>query len=154
MHRYTHPKLLRILLSYRDFCEYNSSLDSSFQALVTDILQEILNSRSDTVCFTVDIRKQCKVLGPKFEVEIFILQILMEKRCRVCISCLSIMSTQIVSAFQTGESLQNRRTSQHVLDGSLLHKRHSYTTRFALRYIWKVCYDGSVAHAACYTALA
>ncbi|PBK69588.1 hypothetical protein ARMSODRAFT_168956 [Armillaria solidipes] len=80
---YTHPKLLRILLSYRDFCEYNSSLDSSCQALVADILQEIHDSRSDTVHFTVDIRKQCKVLGPKIEAEIFILQTLMEKRYRL-----------------------------------------------------------------------
>ncbi len=62
-------------------------------------------------------------------------------------SCLSVLSTQIFSAFQPGKSLQNRRTSQHVLDGSLLRKRHSYTTRFALRYIWKVYYGGSVAHA-------
>ncbi|KAK0237071.1 hypothetical protein EDD85DRAFT_953068 [Armillaria nabsnona] len=79
---WTHLKLLRILLSYRDFCEYNSSLDSSCQALVADILQEIHDSHSDTVHFTVDIRKQCKVLGPKIEAEIFVSQTLMEKRCR------------------------------------------------------------------------
>ncbi|PBK79592.1 hypothetical protein ARMGADRAFT_1092996 [Armillaria gallica] len=59
------------------------SLDSSCQTLVADILQEIHDSHSDTVHFTVDIRKHCKVLGPKIEVEIFILQTLMERRYRL-----------------------------------------------------------------------
>ncbi|KAK0447826.1 uncharacterized protein EV420DRAFT_1567793 [Desarmillaria tabescens] len=68
---YTHPNLLRILLSYRNFCEYNRCLDSSCQGLVADILQEIHDSRSDTVHFTTD----------KIEGEIFLFNL--EKVFRV-----------------------------------------------------------------------
>ncbi|KAK0200832.1 hypothetical protein DFS33DRAFT_1081022 [Desarmillaria ectypa] len=80
---YTHPNFLRILLSYRNFCEYNRCLDSSCRVLVADILQEIQDSRSDTVHLTFDIRKRCKALGLKIEGEIFVLQTLMERRHRL-----------------------------------------------------------------------
>ncbi|SJL11140.1 uncharacterized protein ARMOST_14543 [Armillaria ostoyae] len=49
---YTHPKLLRILLTLA-------------KRLSPTILQEIHDSHLDTVHFTVDIRKQCKTLMEK-----------------------------------------------------------------------------------------
>ncbi|KAK0436675.1 hypothetical protein EV421DRAFT_2021915 [Armillaria borealis] len=70
---YTHLKLLRILFT----------LSTALAKRLSPTFFKKFTIAARIVHFTVDIRKQCKVLGPKIEAEIFISQTLMEKRYRL-----------------------------------------------------------------------